>query len=279
MTKEQVENIKDAIEEGGAGVEGRERSTIQFPYNDLDDVVSLVKVIHDNAGLECTVDQLAGYVKSPKTSGAFRLRMSSASTYGLTDNERGEVRLTPVGRRIVDPAQEAAARVEAFLQVPLYARVFENYAGFTLPGPAALEKYIRDVGVAPKVTDRARQVFMRSAKQAGFFAHGEDRLVRPAVQGGPGTKPIESDAAKPEPEHKGNGGGSGGGGRLHPFIQGLLDTIPSIPDPKEKPEWPVSERVKWLQTAANIFDLIYKGDGGISVNYARADRSPRHDHE
>lgn len=37
-------------------------------------------------------------------------------------------------------------------------------------------------------------------------------------------------------------------------------------------EWPVAGRVKWLKRAANIFDLIYKGDGGISVNDARADR-------
>jgi hypothetical protein len=75
---------------------------------------------------------------------------------------------------------------------------------------------------------------------------------------------------------KGNGGGGDGGGRrLPPFIHGLLDTIPSILDPKEKPDWPVQDRVKWLQTAANIFDLIYKGDGGVTVSAAMANRSPR----
>ena len=42
--------------------------------------------------------------------------------------------------------------------------------------------------------------------------------------------------------------------------------------------WPSPARVKWLQTAANIFDLIYKGEGGgIVVSAARADRSPRPD--
>ena len=29
--------------------------------------------------------------------------------------------------------------------------------------------------------------------------------------------------------------------------------------------------------AENIFDLVYKGEGGIVVSLARADRSPRHD--
>jgi hypothetical protein len=32
---------------------------------------------------------------------------------------------------------------------------------------------------------------------------------------------------------------------------------------------------KWLQTAANIFDLMYKGEGGIEVKAAIAQRSPR----
>ena len=34
---------------------------------------------------------------------------ADASTYGLTENERGEVHLTELGRRIVDPEQEATA--------------------------------------------------------------------------------------------------------------------------------------------------------------------------
>jgi hypothetical protein len=75
---------------------------------------------------------------------------------------------------------------------------------------------------------------------------------------------------------KGKGsGGDEGGRRLHPFIQGLLDTIPEIPDQRQKPEWPVPERAKWLQTAANIFDLIYSGEGGIKIEAAMAQRSPR----
>jgi hypothetical protein len=34
---------------------------------------------------------------------------------------------------------------------------------------------------------------------------------------------------------------------------------------------------KWLQTAANIFDLMFKGEGGIRVEPAQAHRSPRPD--
>jgi hypothetical protein len=52
----------------------------------------------------------------------------------------------------------------------------------------------------------------------------------------------------------------------------LLQTLPETGN-----EWPANERAKWLQTAANIFDLIYKGDGGVVVRAATAERSPRPD--
>jgi hypothetical protein len=38
----------------------------------------------------------------------------NASTFGLTENARGEVRLTPLGRRVADSSQEAAAKIDAF---------------------------------------------------------------------------------------------------------------------------------------------------------------------
>jgi hypothetical protein len=103
MTKEQVTNIQDAKREAEspeADGETRERSTIQFPYNDLDEAVAVAKAIHENAGVSCSIDQLAAYMKQSMTSGAFRLRVSNAAIFGLTDNERGQVRLTPLGRQL-----------------------------------------------------------------------------------------------------------------------------------------------------------------------------------
>jgi len=267
MTKEHVENIQDAIravQSSGEGGDRRERSTIQFPYNDLDDAVAIAKAVHENAGLSCTIDQLAAYVKNSLTSGAFRLRLSNASTFGLTENERGEVRLTPLGRSIADPSQEAAARADAFLAVPLYERIYDNYKGFTLPGPSALEKFMREVGVSSKQTGKARNAFMRSARQAGFFAHGEDRLVRPAD---PGTKPIESPKAELERDRteKKNGNRGGGGGDnsdIDPIIRGLLARLP-----KSGEAWPEIERKLWLQLLEGSFKLIYKDDLGPRPDY------------
>ncbi len=50
----------------------------------------------------------------------------------------------------------------------------------------------------------------------------------------------------------------------------LLNTLPQVGT-----EWDGPGRMKWLQTAANIFDLIYKGEGGIEIKSAIATRSPR----
>ena len=47
-----------------------------------------------------------------------------------------------------------------------------------------------------------------------------------------------------------------GGKNLHPFIVGLLDTLP-----EPASVWPKPDRQKWLQTAENIFSLIYQDEG------------------
>jgi hypothetical protein len=261
MTKEQTES-ESAAEAGAtppvtppnADDEKRERSTIEFPYNDLDDAFEVAKAVHDNAGVSCTLDQLAAYLKQSMNSGAFRLRASNARVFGLTENERGTITLTGLGRRIADHSQEAAARADSFLQVPLYQRIYENYKGYTLPPASALEKFIRESGVASKQAGKARQAFMRSAKQAGFFTHGEDRLVRPAISGGePGTKPIDVPEIEEGQKQKNDGGGGGDDGlNLDPLIMALLRKIPSAKD-----GWPPAKRVRWFRTFAMNVSQIY----------------------
>lgn len=262
MTKEQAENDQRPAEgvpsDMDDAADKRERSTIQFPYSDLEDASRIPKAVHANADMQCALDQLAAYVKQPITSGTFRVRLSSAAIFGLTENERGTVRLTDLGRRICDPSQEADAAAEAFLRVPLYARIYENYKGFTLPPPAALERFMREAGVSPKQTDKARQAFARSAKQAGFFAHGEDRLVRPA-QSGPGTKPIDrSDEETPSRKHGSNGGG--GGGEIDPLIAALIQKLPQRGE-----KWPAPERVMWLQMMSMAFQMAYGAVSQIQI--------------
>ncbi len=246
---------------------GRQRSTIGFPYMDLDDALTVIHAIHNNVGSgNCTDDQLAPWLGISANSSGYRVRLSTTRLFGLIEaSPDGGLQLSDLGKRAVDSHRTREAKVEAFLNVPLYSRIFEAHKGGALPPPAALEREIVGYGVSDKQKARARQCFERSAEVAGFFESGKDRLVKPAIK----TSSGASDAPKGEDGVKGsgdgrNGNGNGGGfdaSGLHPFIQGLLKTLPS----KEGTDWPIKDRVKWLRLAASAFDMIYEGEGTVSI--------------
>jgi len=239
----------------------RERSTIVFPYLSLDVAVEIAKGVHSTGGQQSQMDQLAAYLNESANGGSFRTKIVTARIFGLVKYSTGTVSLTSLGSRLTDPDQEKVAKAEAFLHVPLYRRIYEDFKGLVLPPtPAALESVMVTLGVAPKQRDKARQVFLRSAQQAGFFAYGTTKLVYPTL-GSTEAATNKPKAGEGEREHSRedtnprNGGGSGGGGRgqYHPFIQGLLQTLP-----EPKTEWPLAARKKWLQSALSIFDVIYE---------------------
>jgi hypothetical protein len=245
-----------------------ERSTIEFPYLDLDDAVEIAKTIHTAFGTSCQREQLAGQLKQSVTGGGFNLRLGTAKMYGLLTHERGTILLTELGMRVSDPQQEKVARVESFLNIPLYKAIFEKYNGKALPPTSSgLEAEMVTLGVAPKQKDRARQVFQRSAKEAGFFWSGNDRLVLPATgkamhgpvkqEKPPSGGVVHGADSKPQDEVP----------KYSPFIQGLLQSLPP-----EKSAWSKDERKKWLQLAALAFDMMYtdqQSDDVIVVEFKK----------
>ena len=264
---------------GEANKQARDQSTIQFPYGDMSDAIAVAQGIMKCGGVPCDADQLAAALQQAPTSGNFRLKIATARTFGVIETKQGKYQLTDLGFAIVEKGRERAAKVEAFLKVPLYKRVYDEFRNKQLPPrPAALERAFEGFGVAPKQKVRARQAFDRSAQQAGFFDHGNrDRLVRPV---GVGTiSGVSEDNGNPdedqtpdEPVERGGGdsGGGGGGKRtLHPFIQGLLDTLP-----EQGTLWTVEGRAAWLQAAAQNFTLIYKGEGKIDIHAVTTTQRP-----
>jgi hypothetical protein len=241
----------------------RERSTIGFTYLPLDEAVAIAKGVHAVAGSSCQIDQLAGQLKQSPASSMFKLRVSTARIFGLVTYSQNIVSLTPLGTRICDPQQEQAAKADAFLAVPLYKQIYEQFKGASLPPAGALETVMGNMGVAPKQKSNARQVFQRSATQAGFFAFGPTRLVYPPIKGGVSAPTaIEEDAGNADEstsekhhraKHRGGGDGGGSQDELHPFVAGLLKTLPPADS-----DWPMDSRRKWLQAASHIFELIYK---------------------
>lgn len=229
----------------------RGKSTIEFPYLDLDNAVDIAKAIYALQGDRCEWNQLATKLGVAPEGGGFRMRMLTAKTFGLLTYEKGQVTLTELGLHAADSSHERKARYDAFMAVPLFRKLFERLDGQPIPPIAAIERIIESMGVAPKQKDKARQVFSRSAKQAGLLELSPDRLSTP-----PSLHAATNETTKAPPlEPLGGGGGGGGGNHLHPFITGLLQKLPE-PDSV----WTVEARAKWLTTASNIFDLMYKGD-------------------
>ena len=157
----------------------RGRSTIEFAYFDLESGLAVARAVKDVGVTSADLTQVAVKMQMSGDGGGFRLRVMTAKAYGLISYARNAVELTELGIRIVDPQYERAARVEAFMRVPLHKVLFEKLNGQTLPPPPAIERLIEQIGVAPKQKDKARQVFMRSAKQAGLFELSAERLSLP----------------------------------------------------------------------------------------------------
>lgn len=86
--------------------------------------------------------------------------------------------------------------------------------------------------------DKARQAFRAAPEGRELFA--------PREPAGPAERPAPR-------EGEGTGGLLPG---LHPFFRGLLETLP-----EPGADWPRAQREQWLETARNIFALIYKDPG------------------
>lgn len=249
-------NTKVAEDAGGDGK--RERSTIEFPYMGLEDAITIAKGIHSTTGAgTCQHDQLAAAVGMSMNSSGYRMRLAASRLFGVIDVDRagGGVRLTDLGHMIVDSARERDAKAKAFLNVPLFKRLFETKRGQMLPPPAALEREMASLGVAQKQTERARQVFQRSAEIAGFFEMDRSRLIMPPGVNLDGAGETETPEEKQKPEVTSGGGGGNGGGAtdIDPIIRGLLVRLPP-----SGATWPEVERKLWLELLSGSFKLIYK---------------------
>ena len=242
----------------------RQRSTVPFAYIDLQDVMEVATAINEHVGSgDCDEHQLSAWLKKSQKSSGFRSVWSTAQLFGLIEAENGRFRLSPLGRRAVDPAQERDAKAKAFLNVPLYNKLFENYKGVALPPPAALERELVQIGVAEKQKHTARLVLERSAQYAGFFEHGKDRLVMPGVAPGGDER---REAPKPdEPKRRPGGGDGGGGGEdippRHPLIEGMFQSLPENGQP-----WTLDEAADWLHAAAYNLRFAYKLKGKITID-------------
>jgi len=224
----------------------RERSIVKFSYEDLSSAESVVKAVHGRYGGQASYDQIAAELHSSPISGAFRNKVSAARLFGfVTVDRQGVITPTPLGTKLLDELTASQAKAEGFLNVPLYAQLYERFRNSTLPGDKGLENVIREMGVATKQVVTARQVFQRNAQQAGYFHHGRNRLVKP-----PQGIVTESGYAEERTDERQEEGQSGM--QADPLLSSLFQKLP----PADK-GFSKSERENFVTALEAIFTIVY----------------------
>jgi hypothetical protein len=253
----------------------REQSSISFPYVDLSAAVGIARAIYDRRGTSpCDLNELAGDLNE-SVGGAFRLKTSAARIFDLVEKRgRSEVQLTDSGIAVIEKDGELNPRADAFLSVPLYAAIFHKYHDRKLPQRHMLEDEMRDLGVPTKQVDKARQVFERSARQAGVLDIRDNRLVRPdsAAPQIRNNSRIAPDAMMDTDNRVASRSASeaallANARHTDPLIVGLVDRLPAAGS-----AWTDAERVAWLRLASSIFDVTYTlGTGHIEIRASTVD--------
>jgi hypothetical protein len=156
-------------------------SSIVFPYTDMSDAISVAEGLLKGGGVGLTRDQLAAAMAMSPGGGGFATKVATARIFGVIDSKSGKYELTELGDEIVDPSRQADAKVRAFMTVPLFKRIYDEFKGKLLPPrPHGLERAIVNFGVTEKNAKYARLAFEKSARLAGLYPGGnEDRLVMP----------------------------------------------------------------------------------------------------
>jgi len=231
------------------------RSEIAFPYVNLEDTAEMAKAMQQAGDVPMTRDQLAALINVSSSQSTFKNKIGAARQFGLIAAKDSKLFLQNTGHRIVsDDEQEARiARRDAFQNVELYRQLAEHFRGKPLPPSSGIERAMRNFGVSERQTDKARQIFEKSAIFAGFMTSAKDRIVEPLIIPKQViiAKELETPAAIPQVTQK-LAQQEGAPVLSEALIQGILARMPLLGT-----DWPARDRVRWLRTFISILDTVY----------------------
>jgi hypothetical protein len=249
------------------------RSGITSPYFDLAASVAVAQIIQQQGGGTASPEQLAHWLGYKSTSsGTYMTRISAANKhFGLIDSSGNGFALTERAKTIISPVMPEdanSAMVDAFLAVPLFAKVYEQFRGSPLPPEIGLKNLFQNTyKVLPDRAAVAVRVFLNSADQAGFFSTSGDRskLIKPNIPHAHAphiTPPHNQDSIPPKidapiQEKPKAGGGDGGAGGVDTAIIGLLRKLPA-----QGASWSAAEQKRFLTAFTHTIEFLYPVDDG-----------------
>lgn len=194
--------------------DSRGRSGTAFPAYSLPDSIAVAKVIYDRGGGQATKEHLAAFLGYKSTNnGAFLSRVGAAKLFGLIESSGDTLRLTQLGQRVLMPESSEDLRqalVDAFLTVPLFKRVYEEYRGKDLPEGLGLKNALRlKFQILPGRIDLAYRTLFDSAETAGFFEvrGSKTQLIIPITKAPSKSQDEQQNGDEESRSFKGGGGG------------------------------------------------------------------------
>lgn len=254
--------------DGQPAPKGRTKSAIGYPYFDLDASIKVAEAIHMQGGGACSPDQLAHWLDYKSTrSGTYLTRVAAAKQFGLIEGS-GD-RLTVADRALailapVMPSDAIRSRAEAFLNVELFDRVYNDFRGKTLPPDVGLSNLFQNTyKIVPDRVPQAVRVFLASARQAEFLVGAGDntRLIQPSAastqnqnlgQAQEQEKPKDAPEVPEKPKPLTGGGGGDGPTGVHSAIIGLLRDLPPAGT-----VWPAAKKARFLAAFQATIDFVY----------------------
>jgi hypothetical protein len=198
-------------------------SDVRVPVYSLLDSLAVAEAIHKKGGGSASNDQLAAFLGyKSANNGSYLSRVASARIFDFVTGEGGRLTITPRAQSILMPVYTHDARqalVSAFLDVPLYKAVYDEYFGKELPTPFGMKNALRTrFGVAPSRLDAGLRALMESAEQAGFFEVRGTRtqLIIPKLSDGLPRRIPPQDPEGDDPGDDLGSSGGGGGSRTPP---------------------------------------------------------------
>lgn len=157
----------------GTSREKRQISALRYPYYDLATCLEIVRRVFQEKGGSTTKEGLAETLGTSTEKSTFAQKVNACVLFGLLRSQGSLLEVADLALRIIkfrDERDRARAYAEAFLSVPLYARVQEKFSGRPLPPETGLKNVLdTEFGVIPKRVDEAYRIMMLSARHAGLI--------------------------------------------------------------------------------------------------------------
>ena len=167
----------DTLDSNGKGKRRRVSQT-DFPQLSLEKALRIGQCIYDEfAGISAPPHQIAIALGLTPTSGGWRNRCGTSIAYGLTEGgyNAQEIKLTPLGRKIVGPQEEGediAGKVEAILHPRIMREFFERYDKAKFPSDDVAKNVLfSSFGLPKDRTSNAVDILKENGNYAGIISN------------------------------------------------------------------------------------------------------------